>query len=81
MVNRNSRRLARPTQDGSTAQPDALIGCWGEVAAAARLNDLSEVQILQAVLDRRVRSEKRGGVLTVALDDVARLKVQGGTTA
>jgi hypothetical protein len=28
---------------------------------------------LTAVLDGRVRSEKRGGVLTVALDDVAAL--------
>jgi hypothetical protein len=79
----NDNPHIRPRQAPRDAEPepDALTGCWGSVQAAARLHDLSVAQILQAAIDGKIRAERRRGELLVELSAVARLKVQGGTTA
>jgi hypothetical protein len=77
-IERGNLRQA-PRDIEPAPQPDALAGCWAEVAVAARLNGLSEVEVLQAVLDRRVRAERRrGGALVVELSDVAKLANEKG---
>jgi hypothetical protein len=53
--------------------PGWCIGARGPKSAAARLNDVTEVQIDRWVAAGRVRVEWRGRNRLVALDDIARL--------
>jgi hypothetical protein len=74
------RKLREVEAEAAVDLEDDLTGSWASVRSAADLCEVAEGTALAAVLDGRVRAERRNSTLYVRLDDVAKLPAGKGAS-